>query len=228
MNGFPFGWMAAAGFFFLIAVIALMLFSWIECKMAYGLGEGEEEQFKVKISMLGGLVVYRSEGKKAELEIGPAKWRLKVTKPDIYYPKAEIKPEADRPTLLEKAKMILYDSKILAGWVKRVLARINIWDWHWNTTVGTGDAYWTSMATGAAWSAQTTILGTLSRLVQMKEMPIINVYPVFDDKAHFSTSWSCIAKIRFGHAILAGLHLMLRMKRVKGGFKAWQNILSKA
>jgi hypothetical protein len=55
----------------------------------------------------------------------------------------------------------------------------------------------------------------------------MQVNPVYDRPA-FTTEWSCIAQIRFGYAILAGLQLFIRLKKWKGGVKLWQNILFKA
>ncbi|GGF87531.1 hypothetical protein GCM10010916_01090 [Paenibacillus abyssi] len=128
---------------------------------------------------------------------------------------------------LEKARILLKYTDHLTAWVRKTLTHVKITAWDWRTTVGTGDAAWTAMATGFFWSAQTALLGGISQIMRFLAVPRMQVEPEYNQTL-FTTEWSCIAKIRFGYAILAGLHLLVRIRKVKGGVTAWQNILFKA
>ncbi|WP_158453710.1 DUF2953 domain-containing protein [Paenibacillus beijingensis] len=129
--------------------------------------------------------------------------------------------------MIENSKKMLLRTEDLTGWIRQMLRRVNLKEWKWNTSVGVDDAMWTAMITGMIWSLKTTSIGVISQLVRLTSTPLLTVEPDYR-RAHFSTEWSCIAQIRFGYAILAGLQLLLRMKRAKGGVKLWQNILFKA
>ncbi|MFS0722697.1 DUF2953 domain-containing protein [Paenibacillus sp. 1P07SE] len=127
---------------------------------------------------------------------------------------------------IEQLEQLLRGTDRLFDWIGRVLLRVKLLEWRWQTAVGTGDAMWTAMACGTVWTVQTTLLGVCSQFMQLRTTPRMTVTPVYSH-VHFSTEWSCIAKIRFGYAIIAGLQLLVRIRRVKGGFTTWQNILFK-
>lgn len=86
---------------------------------------------------------------------------------------------------------------------------------------------WTAMATGALWSVKTTTLGVLSQFVKLKAEPKVDVKPIYAQPC-FTTEWSCVAKIGFGNAIMAGIHLLVRLKKAKEGVQAWRTLLFKA
>ncbi|QJC51823.1 DUF2953 domain-containing protein [Paenibacillus albicereus] len=129
--------------------------------------------------------------------------------------------------LLQDAWKLLRRTENLTGLVRRLLNKVEISRWTWRTTIGAGDAVWTAMATGAAWSLQTTALGLLSQLCRLNAQPQMEVRPDYR-AARLETSFDCIAEIRLGNAILAGLQLLVRMMRTEGGVRLWQNILFKA
>ncbi len=128
---------------------------------------------------------------------------------------------------LEEARTLLRYTDHFTVWLRRTLSHVRITSWNWSTIVGTGDAVWTAMTTGMLWSAQTSLLGVLSQFMRLTAEPHMKVQPLYN-QTYFSTEWSCIAKMSFGYAILAGLQLLVRIKKVKGGFTVWQNILFKA
>jgi len=128
---------------------------------------------------------------------------------------------------IERAKRILRQTDDLTGLARHTLSRVEVRKWEWNSAIGTGDAVWTAMATGMIWSIKSTLLGALSQLTRLKTKPSVTVQPEYRG-AGFTTSFLCIAQIRFGYAILAGLQLLVRMKKTGGGVRLWQNILFKA
>lgn len=192
---------------------------------------GEDEDAELNIRALFGLIRYqykipyvRFTGKSLKLE-------EEVNQSDVginTWKQFNDEIDAEKVTsFIDKFKHILYITRDLKGWIRGTLSKVNITEWKWSTAVGTGDAMWTAMATGSLWSVKTSIIGVISQMVHVKAQPMMEVSPNFQ-KAAFATEWSCIAQIRFGYAILAGLQLLVRMKKWKGGVKAWQNTLFKA
>ncbi len=112
-------------------------------------------------------------------------------------------------------------------WMKRTLSRLSIVKLTWSTHFSVGDAASTAIATGIVWSAKTFIIGWLSYQVRMKNHPQLVVVPVFEDRPQFSTEIYCTAYMSCGYALYAGLVLMVRVLKIKGGVKRWKSILFK-
>lgn len=126
-----------------------------------------------------------------------------------------------------KFKIFLSQVDNYAAWMKSTLSRFKISQMVWITRIGAGDAPETALLTGVLWSVKSTLLGYLLRHVRLQTEPEIQVQPQYN-RTLFTTEVTCIAKIRLGYAMVAGLMLLVRTMKVKGGFKTWQNILSKA
>ncbi|RJE89997.1 DUF2953 domain-containing protein [Paenibacillus sp. 1011MAR3C5] len=228
MPGYPYGWIWAGGFF-LLAVIVVLSSPVVINGFVRRIGENDDAELSVKA--LFGLIRYRYKvpfmsmdglAVNVDEQVSASGAGLNTWKEF----NDKIDPDKVVSTI-EKYKQILRLTKDLKGWIKDTLARVHLTEWRWTTSLGTGDAMWTAMATGAVWSVKTGILGLLSQMVHVKSGPVMEVHPNFSQPA-FRTEWSCIAQIRFGYAILAGLQLLVRMKKWKGGVKAWQNILFRA
>jgi hypothetical protein len=86
---------------------------------------------------------------------------------------------------------------------------------------------WTALATGTVCSVQSSLLGLLSQLMKLRTEPRMQVQPVYQGTI-FRSELRCIVEIRLGFALLAGVKLLMRMRKSKGGIRAWQNILFKA
>jgi hypothetical protein len=114
----------------------------------------------------------------------------------------------------------------LTGVVRRLIAKIRVTEWEWQTAIGLRDAFWTAMMTGAAWSFQTGIVSVLSGHVRLCARPALRVEPLFG-KSVFKTSLAFTARIRAGWLLLAGLSMFGRILRVKGGFEGWVKLLAK-
>jgi len=112
-------------------------------------------------------------------------------------------------------------------WVRKLLRHVHCDVLTWETHIGFGDVVETGMATGILWAMKGTITGWLSHTIHLEHMPGLQVHTHFNDP-QFTTELRCIAKIRFGHAMIAGVVLLVRIVRVKGGLKLWQSILFKA
>ncbi|WP_138753454.1 DUF2953 domain-containing protein [Paenibacillus sinopodophylli] len=229
MLSYPYGWMTAASLFFLLISI-LILSSQVVIK-GHLRRIGHNDDAEVNIKALFGIIRYTLKvpiiqftGTSVQLKEEVSKTSAGINTWKEF--NEDIDPEKVVSSI-EKFKHLLQMTRNLTGWVRKTLTKVRLLEWNWNTSVGTGDAMWTAMSTGLVWSVKTSIIGVLSQMVKLKTEPKMNVQPIYQRSA-FTTEWSCIAQIRFGYAILAGLQLFVRMRKMKGGVKAWQNILFKA
>ncbi|WP_165861214.1 DUF2953 domain-containing protein [Paenibacillus paeoniae] len=229
MLGHPFGWIWAGGFFVLFALIVLLASPVVVSGFVRRIGNNDDAELSVKA--LFGLIRYRYKVPFMSMNGMSLKVDEQVSKSSAGINSwKEYNDEIDSDKVvsaIEKYKHILHLTRDLKGWVRDTLTRVDLTDWRWSTTVGTGDAMWTAMATGAVWSVKTGIIGLLSQMVHVKNGPIMEVNPDFQ-RSSFKTEWSCVAQIRFGYAILAALQLLARMKKWKKGAKTWKNILFRA
>ncbi|WP_028610487.1 DUF2953 domain-containing protein [Paenibacillus harenae] len=227
--GYPYGWIAAAGLFFLLIFTIILMSPVVINGHLRRMGSNDDAELRIKA--LYGIIRFRYKVPLIEFTGTTLQMKKQVeTENAGINTWKQFADEIDTDRVvgsIDKMKKILQLTKDLKGWVRQTMTRVSLVEWKWTTSVGTGDAMWTAMATGFVWSVKTSILGILSQIVILKAEPEMQVQPNYKNSA-FTTEWSCIAQIRFGYAILAGLQLLVRMKKAKGGVKAWQNILFKA
>lgn len=229
MLSYPYGWITAAGLFFLLILMVILSSQVVIIGHLRRLGDNDDVELNVKA--LYGIIRYRFKvpiiqftGTSVQLKEQVSKTTASANTWSQYYEDID----ADKVmSMIDKFKQVLEMTRNLKGWVRQTLMKVRLIEWNWTTEIGTGDAMWTAMTTGAVWSVKTSIIGVLSQMVKLKAEPKMIVQPIYQGSA-FRTEWSCIAQIRFGYAILAGLQLLVRMRKWKGGVKAWQNILFKA
>jgi hypothetical protein len=68
------------------------------------------------------------------------------------------------------------------------------------------------------------MMGFLFRFIKLDVRPEINVSPQYN-KTEFSTQMLFILHIRMYYVASAGIHLLYRILKVKGGLKTWQRVL---
>ncbi len=124
-------------------------------------------------------------------------------------------------------KLILESTKGFREWSDRFLSHIHCTSISWKTRVGVGDAAETAISAGIVWAIKTSLLGYLLKSVQLEAQPEIAVQPMYAH-SHFSSALTCTLKFQLGYAVIAGLMLLIRILKVKGGIKTWQHILFKA
>ncbi|MBO7744044.1 DUF2953 domain-containing protein [Paenibacillus sp. MWE-103] len=229
MLGYPFGWMIAAGLFFLLLLV-------IASSQVVISGHikrvGENDDAELRIRALMGLVHYHWQlpevkAKGIGLELKRELTAANIGGVDSNTDTSHVNPKSFMASI-SWTQAILRHTDDLLGWVRRTLNHVRITEWKWASAVGTGDAMWTAMATGTAWSVKTTAIGVLSQLIRLETDPELSVQPVYQG-AHFSTEGQFTAKITFGYAFYAGIRLAVKMKKVaKGvprGLVGWQRIL---
>ncbi|MGF7050366.1 hypothetical protein J2T13_004904 [Paenibacillus sp. DS2015] len=193
---------------------------------------GKDDEVVLNIRMLYGLIRLHYELPIMKFENMKKGILIKVEK------KNNIKESKDetKKTRVDKRKIDYWQTqfiKILEAtdsfliWMKKTLSHVSILKLDWSTNISAGDAAYTAIATGMVWSIKGSLVGWLSYHMGMRTAPRLFVVPVFDDKPQFSTELSCIAQISCGYAMYAGLILMVRVFKVKGGIKKWKSILFK-
>jgi len=208
---------------FALAVLAGM--SMIKAEVAVSREGGNDEAF-IRITVFGGLI-------KMKLDIPDMLsrgWQY-ASKFELADPNRGKQPE-------EKAKqagmgagrfgrlrrmMTWADAADFAQWAKASLKRVRCRELSWSTEIGAGDAAETALAAGLVWAAKGTLLGLgLQRFVKLEKLPVLSVKPLYGEM-RFSTRFRCIFAIRLGHAIGAGLGLLIRILKAKGGIVSWRS-----
>lgn len=98
-----------------------------------------------------------------------------------------------------------------------LLRRTKIRKFCWRTVIGTGDPFYTGLATGAARSLKGILLGAVFRHVSRgAARPEMAVRPDFVNSC-FKTSFECVFEIKVGHIAFSGIKaLMIRLKSAYG------------
>lgn len=132
---------------------------------------------------------------------------------------------------LEKLKEVYENVQILLEhcfhfqeWLFKTIRRIHCTKLNWKTSVGIGDAPETAFLVGTVWGFKSSILGFLFRFIQLDARPRLQVMPAFNQKL-FAIEGVCILQIRLVFVFSAGIQLLLRILKVKGGLRAWRNVL---
>lgn len=215
--------------FVLVLLVAAVLLSKIHMDVWMS-KQGKNDQVVFNIKMLYGLIRFNYELPMMKFENMKKGLVIKVEKrKSVGSTRAE-----DSETHVNKRKIdfwlrefheILEATESFKIWMKRTLSRLSIVNLTWSTNFSVGDAASTAIVTGLIWSTKTFIVGWLSYQVRMKSYPQLFVVPVFDDRPQFYTEMSCTAYISCGYALYAGLVLMGRVLKVKGGMKRWKKIM---
>ncbi|RTE10505.1 DUF2953 domain-containing protein, partial [Paenibacillus whitsoniae] len=92
--------------------------------------------------------------------------------------------------------------------------------------VGLGDAPETAITTGAVWGIKSSLIGFGARYVQMTAKPMVNVVPLYNQK-QFATELHMKGRIRMWWVLKAGIRLVVRAAKVKGGLRTWVQLVLK-
>lgn len=197
MNGWIITLLITAGL--LAAVITMVLFSYIECKIIVHIS-GTHLRLWIGVRALYGLIRFKYEIRQVNLDTmkqverfnDPRYHNGKLTKIFIH--------------LLSKTHVIMYQ---------------------WDLELGLGEAAQTAIASGMAWSVLSVLTGAATEHIRFNVVPSIQVVPRYNDLT-FLTRLVCISRLRVVHSIGAVYMMISRILRAKGGVKPWRNIQSKA
>ena len=192
----------------------------------------KDDYLSIKVRMLFGLVKFNYQIRQIKFKGFDQGFLLKREKQDNLLPGHDSREHIDLNLdfiqhIYDQISLIIRYTADIKHWVTKLLRRVRCDVLTWNTHVGFGDVVETGMASGIIWAVKGTVTGWLSHTIRLEHMPGLEVHTHFNDP-QFTTELRCIAKIRFGHAMIAGVILLVRIVKVKGGLKLWQSILFKA
>jgi hypothetical protein len=199
------GWTTAAVVAFIVLISMLVIRIDVDYRR-----KGGDDRLQVTISALRGLVKVRKT-------VPALNWRPEARSVDV----SEDGVREQRITLdtIRQSQQQLNRLKErvvhLLDIVKGFLAKVRCEHLQWYTALGTGDAAETGMLIGAAWGLKSTAVGWVSRYVQMKDVPNLAVTPDFY-RTRLYTHFHCIVKFRLGEAILAGVKILLHIRKTEG------------
>ncbi|MEW9699043.1 DUF2953 domain-containing protein [Paenibacillus sp. SI8] len=126
----------------------------------------------------------------------------------------------------KNAQLILVKTLDFYDWMKQTLARVECTELKWVTRVGVGDAPETAITTGAIWGIKSSLIGFGIRFVKLKVKPRIDVIPQYN-QPQFTTEFRLTGRIRVGFIVFAGVRLLMRAAKIKGGMRTWYQLLMK-
>jgi len=85
---------------------------------------------------------------------------------------------------------------------KKFAPKVRIKKFSWETSIGTGDASTSGIASGGLWSVKGIICGQITNFFNVETKPELSITPDFH-KAIFDSRMHCIGKVRVGQAIRA-------------------------
>ncbi|MNO80004.1 hypothetical protein D3C76_711950 [compost metagenome] len=218
--------------FLLLIVIMLLLISVITIRLSVT-KKNWDDLVIVDVKMLYGLITLHYELPAIVLKsLQEGVWVEKSQSDNIFKGHASNEEQViDQEKVHEwttEFKEIMSATKGLKKWMRNTLKRVTIRSLDWSTHIALSDAAHTATLTGVLWGVKSVLVGFLSYHITLLQRPELVVVPVFGSRPLFTTELRCIAQIRCGYAIYAGLVLIVRVLQVKGGIRKWLNILFKA
>ena len=221
------GWIIAG---IVLAIVLGIILSELEVKL-HMRRVREDDNLIIRFRWLYGLVRY-------SIEIPSMRWKgrrgLELKQKHVNDRKDqvlnEMKPRIDGELIMKdyrKLMTLLRSTFELSRWFKETLKHVRCHELNWHTQLGAGDAVETATVTGLAWSLKGSLIGFLSNYIKLSVQPRLHITPYYNE-SKFAMQLDCIFKIRTGYAIVAGMLLLMRILRIKGGMRVWRNILFKA
>ncbi|MFD0694886.1 DUF2953 domain-containing protein [Paenibacillus sp. GCM10027628] len=127
----------------------------------------------------------------------------------------------------KQAKIALVNTLNFYDWMKQTLAKVQCTEIKWITRIGIGDAPETAITTGAIWAIKSSLLGFAAKFVQVQTRPRVEVIPQYNEP-QFSTEFRLAGRIRVWFVLFAGVRLLARAAKIKGGIRTWYQIFLKA
>lgn len=217
----------------LLVGIILILLSTIQIDVFFK-KHNKNEMAIIRTKLLYGLI--KMEFDLPEIKVEDLQNGLKMKL--ISYSNLKQMPESDNEDVqvdenkvmkwIDDLRVILKNTHEIRQWLINTMRKVNVTKLEWTTGISLGDAAYTATFTGVLWAIKTTVTGFGSNFVCLKTLPKLQIDPVYTAEPLFSTELSCILRLSFGYAMYAGLMLIVRVLKVKGGIKSWKSILFKA
>lgn len=220
------GWIIAA---IVAAVLILIICSELEVSLSIK-RIGQNDEWTVKFRWLYGLV-------RRTFNIPTVRWKdygglniqEQISGRDGNVEKTKAQ-RIDREFIMREYRrlnQIMRGTFELSRWFKETLKHVRCRELYWHTQLGAGDAADTATLTGLAWSLKGSLVGLLSNYIRLAVQPRLHITPRYNE-AGFNVELSCIFSVRTGYAMVAGMLLLMRIMRTKGGMRIWRSTLFKA
>ncbi|AEI41291.1 DUF2953 domain-containing protein [Paenibacillus mucilaginosus] len=222
-------WAWAAAGLAAIAIAALVL-SQVTIQIGFS-QKGKDEDITVNAKALFGLVKLKFEIPFIRFKNLQEGFEVKAKAKQVNSTAGQLLGQAMEnigPEMLRKAyeniRKLLENTLNFNEWLRHMLGRVRCTQMDWKTTVGIGDAAETAFLAGAFWGIKTSILGLLFRYIPLEGQPRLAVVPAFNQTL-IAVEVMCTFRIRMAYILLSGVQLLWRVLKVKGGLKAWRNVL---
>lgn len=227
----PADWIAA-GLFFVGSALAIAACSSIAIRLHWQ-RQGNNDHLELSAFAFRGLLRYHYEVPVMDLQGLSAKVRAEKSGASFAgistgggADVADIDPHTIQ-RVSDRIRLLYARYDELSVWLRKVLSRLHITAWRWDSAIGAGDAMWTALAVGSYWALTGSLVGFVSRIMRLECEPAIAVEPDYE-QARYDTSMECIVRMRIGYAILAALQLAIRFRiRRRDGAPSWRRILAK-
>ncbi|WP_053070508.1 DUF2953 domain-containing protein [Alkalihalobacillus pseudalcaliphilus] len=105
------------------------------------------------------------------------------------------------------------------------LKKIQVKKLEWHSQLGVSDAVLTAYLVGACWSLKGMVVGILSNFFRLKAYPKIQIDPIYQGTIT-KTNFSCMISFRIGHAISAGIMILLHWQKIKRTNQNQSNVMN--
>jgi hypothetical protein len=227
-------WLWVIGVFVLIVLLILGL-SYVHSEIHF-VREENQDHCNLKIKASIGIKVFRYMLPIIQLKSITQKIPLSVTtkqSSNFKQTGAPLKNKTNKTKdkgkykgIYHKIRLLLQNTDHLYEWMKNTLCRIECTKLQWVSRIGIGDAPQTAIAAGAVWGLKSSLLGFIMHWVQVRAKPIIEVIPQYNGQ-RLSTEFTGAAGFRVISMVWAGLELVWRIMKIKGGLRTWFRVMRK-
>lgn len=214
-------WIFLSAVGLLFALVAAALASEVHVRVKY-VREGEDDELDAAVTAFFGLVRRRYRVPAIELKPMLQGMRLKLVhrrRREDKSSHADVSKE-EVEAFLQRTRLLLLHMRDYKDWFAGVLHHIHVTQFRWETEFGLGGAPETGWFAGVAWGVKSAVVGIACRWFTFRERPELRVVPDFQRVA-FRASVVFRAKARMFRLIMGGCMLLLRILRVRGGWKVW-------
>jgi len=207
---------------FFVALIVALCFTKIELRL-YARRRKEDDDVKVKVIALFGLVSFTIKMPRLTINSRGIGFRVKGSDGETTKHELEVKEAITHYDILRVSIEVV---KELKSWFIKLLAKVELSNWLWQSHVGTGDAMSSAMSCGLLWSAKGLLIGTISRYVKVMNSPIVGIQPHFQHKV-FMTEWSCNVRLKLGSLVVASIYLLFHFAAFRKGLQLFKTLVSR-
>ncbi|CAG7641671.1 DUF2953 domain-containing protein [Paenibacillus allorhizosphaerae] len=222
-------WLWVAGI--LCFVLLIILFSKIRMRVSFN-RQDTNDDLLIDVSALFGLIhlrysmpVFQFKGMLEGLELKTEQVNANA---------GHLIGNQHRHITIEKVRRAFHNVQLLLqhcfhfhDWLKAGLSHVHCDRFVWKTSIGLDDAANTAISVGTLWGLKTSLLGYVFRFVHLETEPKLQVMPMFN-QMRFEMEAVIEAYVRFAFALKAGILLLIRILKVKDGWKTWRTIVMRS